>query len=238
MRRVPLCAYAFPVLAGVLFLFNSCSKKKDQESLVITPTTNPIQYSVLVYLMTPNDQTFNPDYYRAVKSTILNIQDWYKTQMGGKTFLMNPVVVDTLTGFHPTAWYRTDNGPGISGNSVQAYHNVVYELKQLLGARYDTVHYDYMVWVPSDFPDETIPRGVGVEGLDNLNHLTQEYHDAWIGAAGHALGHSFGLPEVAVPNADGIMSEGYPHYPNCVLQSFEKDSLNRSPFFQQVAQAP
>jgi len=27
------------------------------------------------------------------------------------------------------------------------------------------------------------------------------------------------------------MSAGFPNYPGCVLQSWEKDSLNASPFF-------
>ena len=49
----------------------SCKKENEPEPLVIPPTVNPIPYSVLVYLMTPADKAFNPDYYRSAKSTLI-----------------------------------------------------------------------------------------------------------------------------------------------------------------------
>jgi hypothetical protein len=87
------------LLASLFLLFNNCSKHHS-EPLVINPTVNPIPYSVLVYLITPTDASFNPQYYTAVKSCALSLQNWYKLQMNNKTFVLNPVVVDTLTGLH------------------------------------------------------------------------------------------------------------------------------------------
>lgn len=230
MRNSLLGSYIF-ILIGMGFLFNSC-KKHHSDPLIINPTVNPIPYSVMVYLITPNDQKFNPQYYTAVKSCALSLQNWYKIQMDGKSYIMNPVVVDTLTGLHNSSWYNSDNGPAISGTGVFAYYNTKYEMKQLLGSNYDSTHYTYFVFVAADFPDETIPRGLAVEGLSNIKGLAGSSPNFSIGAAGHALGHAFGLPEVSVVNPQAIMSTGYPKYPNCILQQPEKDSLNLSPFFK------
>ena len=95
----------------MFILFDSCEKKNDQKSSVnkptapvINPTVNPIPYSVLVYLVTPTDKTIDYNYYNAAKATMQKLQGWYKTQMGNnKTFVLNPVVVDTLTALHESS---------------------------------------------------------------------------------------------------------------------------------------
>lgn len=227
-----LCAITF--VAGCILLAEGCKKKNEQEPLVIIPTVNPIPYSVVAYLITPTDKSFNPDYYRAVRSAIVDVQSWYKNQMGdNKTFTLNPVIIDTLTGLHPSSWFNSNNGDSLyNGTVAYAFYNTKYELKQLLGSKYDSAHNVYFVFVPADFPDETVPRGVAAEGLQNLEGLASRYPDSWRGGVGHALGHAFGLTEVAVPNPDGIMSEGFTKYPACVLKPAEKDSLNISPFFK------
>jgi len=224
-----LFARTFLSLLASLFLFSSCSKHKS-EPVVINPTVNPIQYSVLVYLVTPTDASFNPQYYTAVKSCVLNLQSWYKAQMGNKTFTLNPVVVDTLTGLHNSNWYNSNNGLPVAGDGP--YYNTLYEMQQLLGAKFSTTNYTYFVFVAADFPDETIPRGLAVEGLGIIGGLTSKSPNFAIGASGHALGHAFGLPEPGgIENSQAIMSSGYPHYPNCNFTQAEKDSLSATPFF-------
>src|ERR1700674_2254479 len=108
MMRKLLIRYIL-ILITIFFLFNGCYKHHSAP-LVINPTINPIPYSVLVYLITPSDQKFNPQYYTGVKTCALSLQNWYKIQMGGKSFIMNPVVVDTLTGLHNSSWYNSNNG--------------------------------------------------------------------------------------------------------------------------------
>jgi hypothetical protein len=105
-------------------------------------------------------------------------------------------------------------------------------MKQLLGGNFSTTNYTYFVFVAADFPDETIPKGLAAEGLANIIGLSGKNPNSWVGADGHALGHAFGLPEVAIENPQGIMSTGYPHYPNCILTQAEKDNLNATPFFK------
>ncbi len=227
-----ICSLIF--LPGIFF-FSGCSKKNDTEPPpVINPTVNPIPYSVLVYLVTPADKKIDYNYYNAAKTTIQKLQGWYKTQMGNnKTFVLNPVVVDTLTGLHESSWYSDNHGPEISGSVVYAYNNVKYEMKQLLGSKFDTSLYTYFVYVSANIPDETIPRGLAVEGLNNLEGLMGTSSNFFIGMDAHALAHAFGLPEPVVETSNGIMSAaGISKYPNCVLEPVTKDSLNASPFFQ------
>ena len=233
MRTLLASAYAFVCFAGTFFLLTSCSKKNETEQLpVINPTVNPIRYSTIVYLIKPTDRSWNATYYNAAKSAMLELKDWYKNQLG-KTFILNPVVVDTLSGLHASSWYADNNGPEISGSVVYAYNNVKYEMKQLLGSKFDTSLYTYFVYVSANVPDETIPRGLAVEGLNNLEGLMGTSSNFFIGMDGHALAHALGLPEPVVETSNGIMSAaGISKYPNCVLEPLTKDSLNASPFFQ------
>src|SRR5580765_117830 len=126
MKSLLAGIYVLILLTGIFILFNSCHKKNETDAPpVINPTVNPIPYSVLVYLVTPTDKKIDYNYYNAAKSTIQKLQGWYKTQMGNnKTFVLNPVVVDTLTGLHPATWYSDNNGSAISGSTVYAYNNV------------------------------------------------------------------------------------------------------------------
>jgi len=232
MRTLLAGAYAFFFFAVTFVLLNSCSKKNETAQLpVISPTVNPIPYSTIVYLIKPTDKSWNVDYYNAAKSSILEIKDWYKTQLG-KTFILNPVVVDTLSGLHTSGWYADNNGPDISGSVVYAYNNVKYEMKQLLGSKFDTSLYTYFVYVQANIPDETVPRGLAVEGSNNLDGLVDKVN-FFMGMDAHALAHAFGLPEPTVETSNGIMSAvGIPKWPNCVFTPAEKDSLNISPFVQ------
>jgi hypothetical protein len=129
----------FSIITAMIFLFTSCSKDHS-EPIIINPTVNPIPYSVLVYLITPTDKSFSPEYYKGVKSCVLSLQNWYKSQMDNKTFRLNPVVVDTLTGLHNSSWYNSNNGP-FSGNGNYGYYNTLYEMQQLLGASFSTTNY-------------------------------------------------------------------------------------------------
>src|SRR6478672_13722129 len=115
MKRLLAGIYALIFLIGMFILFDSCHKKNEVEAQpVINPTVNPIPYSVLVYLVTPTDKQVDYNYYNAAKETMQELQGWYKTQMGNnKTFVLNPVVVDTLTGLHESSWYGSNNGAEI-----------------------------------------------------------------------------------------------------------------------------
>lgn len=228
-----ICIFIF--LLSIVVVINSCKKNpeyKPEPLPVINPTVNPIPYSVVAYLITPTDKTINPDYYRAAKKALLNLQGWYKAQMGNnKTFVLNPVVLDTLTALHNSTWFTENHGDSISGTNT-FYNNTKCELKQLLGPKFDTSLYAYFAFVDANFYNTTVPRGLAVEGSNSLGGLASSFPDGWTGDAGHALGHAFGLIDAVPANADGLMSKGWSRYPNCVLKPVELDSLNAIPFFK------
>ena len=241
MKTILAGIYGLISLAGMFILLNSCEKKFSAEGQpvinsttpVINPTVNPIPYSVLVYLVTPTDKKIDYNYYNAAKTTMQKLQDWYKTQMGNnKTFVLNPVVVDTLTGLHESSWFLSDHGPEISGSDHYQYNNAKHEIKQLLGSKFDTTLYTYFIYIPAPFDDETYPNGLAAQGLKNLNGLV-DHSNLYIGMAAHSLGHGFGLPELPVQTPTGIMcAAGISNYPNSTFTQEEKDSLNAGPFLK------
>jgi hypothetical protein len=58
----------------------------------------------------------------------------------------------------------------------------------------------FFVYCPSDFPDQTIPRGLAVEGTNNLEGLMGTSSNFFIGMDTHVLAHAFGLPETGGRN--------------------------------------
>ncbi|OQP40073.1 hypothetical protein A4H97_17830 [Niastella yeongjuensis] len=209
-----------------------------RDSVIKEITIAPILNSVVVYLITPRGKQFNQSYYTALKDATTNIQAWYKTQMGNnKTFVLNPLVVDTLTGLHDSTWYNSDNG-SISGTDPRfyAYNNTYYEMQQLLGSSFNTTNYAYFVYVaaPGGGAGSTGFCAMGDQDLKGLLGLNPENPDPnrWIGGGGHELGHAFGLPHPDNMNDLAIMWTGYLIYPNCILQQTDRDILNVSPFFK------
>jgi hypothetical protein len=235
MRKLQASVYAFIFLAGIAVLFNSCKKEHGAESASlpgINPTVNPIPYSTIVYLIKPTDKSWNAGYYNAAKTSILQIKDWYKQQLG-KTFVLNPVIIDTLSGSHDAIWYDSYNGDslGYTGDA-HAYYNIKFELKSTLGTKYDTTTYRYFAFVEADFPEQTLPGSLGVEGETTLEGLTGSNANGWKGSCAHALGHAYGLFDCNPVNDQAMMSTGRWKYPNCVILPAEKDALNASPFLQ------
>lgn len=200
-------------------------------------TIDPILNSSVVYLVTPRDVKFNQKYYDAVKNCITNLQAWYKTQIGNKTFVLNPLVLDTLTGLHDSAWYNSNNG-SISGTDPRFYgfQNTYNEISQRLGTAFNTSKYTYLVYVaaPGGGAGNTGFCALGDQDLKGLLGINPENTNPnrWIGGAGHEFGHSFGLPHPDNQNPQAIMWTGYVTYPNCILQQADKDILNTSPFFK------
>ena len=105
-------------------------------------------------------------------------------------------------------------------------------MQQLLGSRFDTTHITYFAFVAADFGEETKPKGLAAQGLNNIMGLASKYPDGSMGGDAHALAHAFGLPEPMVQTADGVMSPAYTKYPNCVFTQDEKDYLTSLPFIQ------
>ena len=208
-----------------------------KDSITKEVIINPLNNSVLLYLITPKDKMFNQQYYTAAKSCAINLQNWYKGQMGNKTFVLNPLVIDTLQGLHDASWYNNNNG-SVSGSDPRFYgfYNTYNEIQQLLGSKFNTIKYVYLVYVAAPFDGagstgfstmgEGDLKGLLGQNLENLNP------NRWIGGAGHELGHGFGLPHPNNQNPQALMWTGYLIYPNCILQQEDRNMLSVSNFFK------
>lgn len=209
------------------------------KQVVITEKGKPLlDKSVVVYLITPRDKKYNADYYTVLKNTILELQTWYKNQMGNnKTFVLNSFVVDTLTGGHDSTWYNSNNG-SISGTDPRfyGYYNTYNDVQQLLGNKFNTSNYVYFVYVAA--PGGGAGAGgfcaMGDQDLKGLLGTNPENLNPkrWIGGGGHELGHAFGLAHPDNQDPAAIMWTGYANYPNCILLPADKAILNASPFFR------
>jgi PKD repeat protein len=198
----------------------------------------PIPKSLMVWLVTPQGETFNPRYYEAVKSAVLEMQQYYKDQLGtDKTFVLNPMMVDTIRGLHDRMWYSSYNG-SVSGNDPRfyPYFNTFDEMKLLMGSNFVLNEYTYLVYVagPGEGAGAT---GFCVMGEQDLLGLLGENPEnrnvqRWIGGGAHELGHALGLNHPANQSSQALMWTGYSIYPNCVLTEEDKDILTRSPFIR------
>lgn len=217
-----------------LVVENAAGKDSVTKSVEI----NPITHSVLPYLITPTDRPFHKGYYESVRVTTLKLQDWYKSAMGNnKTFMVNPLVVTTLSGLHEADWYNSYNGPS-SGTDPRfyAFYNTYSEMQQLLGNKFSPGKYVYLVYVAAPGGGAGIPGfcAMGDQDLAGLLGDNPENPNVnrWVGGAGHELGHAFGLPHPANQNSQALMWTGYLTFPNCILQSDDRDILNNSNYFK------
>lgn len=213
------------------------SNPGGSDSITKSIIVRPIMKSVVCYLITPRDKKFNQAYYDALKATVLNLQSWYKTQMGNnKTFVTNPIIVDTLTGLHDSVWYNSAGPNSGTEPRYYGYYNTFYEMNQLLGTAFHTGNYVYFIYVaaPGGGAGTTGFCAMGDQDLKGLLGINPENPNIgrWIGGGGHELGHAFGLPHPDNQNGQSIMWTGYTIYPNCILQQTDRNILNASAFFR------
>jgi PKD repeat protein len=213
------------------------SNPSGSDSITKTVAIYPIMNSVLVYLLTPRDKAFNQAYYNVLKSATLDLQNWYRTKMGNnKTFILNPLVLDTIRGSYDSAWYNSNNGAAISGTDPRfyGYQNTYYDMTRLVP--WSTNSFTYFVYVAAPGGGAGTPGFCAMGDQDLKGLLGQNPENLnigrWIGGGGHELGHAFGLPHPANQNPQAIMWTGYLTYPNCILQQEDKDILNAHRGFQ------
>ncbi|RYF92937.1 MAG: hypothetical protein EOO00_06745 [Chitinophagaceae bacterium] len=191
-----------------------------------------------IFLITPKDRRFNQRYLDALKMCASSLKDFYRNEMGGKTFVLNNPIVDTLTGLHNADWYNADNGSS-SGTMPRfyAFYNTLNEMKQLLGNDFNTNLYMNAVYVAAPGDGAGIPGfcAMGDQDLDGLLGINPSDNriGRWIGGSGHEWGHGFGLPHPTDPEEQSaLMGFGYLEYPNTFLLPADKAVLNGSMFFR------
>ncbi|MGH7233618.1 MAG: hypothetical protein ACREJU_19990 [Nitrospiraceae bacterium] len=177
--------------------------------------------------MIPSDRSFNPAYQTAISEALLNLQDWYADQLGGKTFtLRSPIVEPVFTGKPSISYSPT--------SFTQYFFDVSNDAFALRGGGFFDANQVSVFYMDAE-GDGSGGGGVAVlpaHDLRGLVGLEPLGVNRWIGGLGHELGHAFGLPhppacEVNCPFGP-LMGFGYLTYPDAFLLPEDKAILNAS----------
>ena len=205
--------------------------------------------TVRVLYAIPSDREFRADASEAIANALVDLQSWYRRELGGLTFSIYETTPEVCRMSEPEAYYESGN----------AWARVVEGVQPCAPVQHG--HPDF-VWViypdveeACDEPHELGAGGLGLTILPDIEGITnpgkdfyrcgeQSYFDPigrWIGGLGHELGHALGLPHP--PGCDpwdpatcddlealSLMHDGYAPYPDTYLLPDDKEILIRSPF--------
>ena len=202
--------------------------------------------TVRVLYAIPSDREFWPEASEGMANAIVDLQSWYRKELGGLTFSLYKATPEVCRMSEPSDYYGTGN----------AWDKVVEGVQHCAPVQH--AHPDFVWAVYADVeesceePHELGAGGNGltisprwdVEGLANPGpyfYCADGPHDGhpgrWIGGLGHELGHTLGLPhppgcDASLPTCDhdALIQTGYAVYPNTYLRADNKEVLIRSPF--------
>ena len=205
--------------------------------------------TVRVIYAAPSDREFRSDYRDAIQHAIVDLQSWYRRQLGGLTFSLYDAtpepcqLSETSDYYDQDPWQKVLEGvqhcaPVEDNTSTFAW--VIYaDLEAVCDARGS---------LGRGGPGLTMVGRGDLEGLigNMLVHYDEcgrgPYADLvtrWIGGIGHELGHALGLPhppgcDDGLPTCDydALMHLGYTTYPDTYLRPDDKQVLWRSPFIE------
>ena len=212
--------------------------------------------TVRVLYAVPADREFRSDYSEAIQHAIVDLQSWYRRELGGRTFSLYNATPEQCQLSEAEDFYGR-----------YSWQKVVDGVQHCAPVRGGTSTFAWVVYVDVDLP--CAPDGSSgswEQGYDQLGRgsagltilprndldgligekLVYTVCDGgpwdgpigrWIGGLGHELGHALGLPhppgcDEGLPTCDheALMSNGYEAYPNTYLRLDEKEILGRSPF--------
>lgn len=232
-RRSPLI-YLIPlgiVIVGLIF--------------VLWPKPN--LKSVRAIYLVPEDREYRPEYEAAIEHCLLDLQQWYSSKMGGRTFRLSHPIVQVEKTPHVAAWYNENPPDHHAEKKAYAFYNALSDAAVAIGVSEKERNYtwfnvssDYVWIIYIDAPGGSGAGepGVAVLPQHDLEGLSGNASDStpvsrWIGGSGHELGHAFGLPHPGIDHKQAIMEDGYAAYPDCTLTDRCLPILDRSSFFHE-----
>jgi hypothetical protein len=194
--------------------------------------------TVRVIYLVSKDREERADFKTALEKAIVNVSDWYASQLDGVTFKLHQPIVEVGKSDQRADWFYSHEDGRNKDDS--GYNNALAEAKRLFGARHYDTNYIWVIY--SDGPGD---KGRGTSSVcimpeDDLlgligQHPKQKKIDRWIGGLAHELGHAFGLPHPkdTKMDYDAIMWAGfYEKYPKgAYFTESDKEKLLRHPFF-------
>lgn len=233
MKRVALIAAVLAAMSGVA----ACTTPP--------PAPAPNAPWVKVLYLHPTDRPFRADYQAAANDAVNQVQAWYRTQLGGKSFVRASNSVTPCALPNNASYYRTDSWNRVL-TDVQAcapvagfgsevtwvlYVDVLDECgPNRLGAAYQGL---------TILPQGDLQGLVGEPQVDRCGAVEDQLPSRWIGGLGHELAHAFGVPhppgcEQGLPTCDGksIMWTGFYSFPSTYLSAAERTQMTASPFIR------
>ena len=208
--------------------------------------------TVRVLYASPSDREFRADYSEAVSHAIVDLQSWYRRQLGGLTFSLYDATPEWCQMSEPADFYAVGHAWNKVFAGVQHCAPVTSGLSDFVWVIYPEVVEDCDEYHRLGEDGHELGRGgLGLTMVPDLEEMTNPgpYYfcgegpydgslGRWIGGLGHELGHAFGLPhppgcDEGLPTCDhvALISSGYAVYPETYLRADNKEVLIRSPFF-------
>ena len=204
--------------------------------------------TVRVLYAVPLDREFRTEYRNAIRHAVVDLQSWYRQQLGGLTFSLYDATPEQCQLRESSEYYRRDT-----------WGKLVEGLQHCAPVRRGTSEFTWIVYADMNTDcdaEGSLGRGgLGItmlpdEDLEGLIGNRLIYYGVcgggpwpgpvtrWIGGLGHELGHALGLPHppgcdedlADVCDRNALMAGGYGDYPNTYLRPDDKERLSRSPF--------
>ena len=231
--------------AGGNAIITASYEGRSTEVTVSVRISHGTEGTVRVLYVAPKDRPFRPEYSEGISNAIVDVQSWYRRQLGGLTFQI---------------YNTTPEWCQMSGDSDYYSRGNAWE-KVMEGVQHcaPVAWYSDFVWVlyvdvdeACDEPHETgagwagiaIVPGWDLRGLVNPG----KYYACdkgpyagplgrWFGGLAHELAHALDVPhppgcDAELPTCDfpALMWLGFTSYPDTYLRFDEKEILMRSPF--------
>ncbi len=205
--------------------------------------------TVRVMYLVPADKEFNEEYRRGISSAIVNVQDWYREQLGGPTFQIYSDALEQCRLPRDEEYYASSDGWGRVLWDVQSCAPVAHGSSVFTWVLYLDVAEGCDGYM--DFgrggDGVTILANRDLEGLagsgvwpicdgDTLRYVPTSL-GRWRGSLAHELAHAFYVPHppgcdegLATCDTEALMWFGYVRYPATYFREDDKEALRQSPF--------
>ena len=205
--------------------------------------------TVRVIYAAPSDREFRSDYRDAIQHAIVDLQSWYRRELGGLTFSLYDATPEQCELSETSDYYDQD-----------PWQKVLEGVQHCAPVEDNTSTFTWVIY--ADLAGVCDARGSLGRGGPGLTMVAQDdleglignrlvyYGECgngpyagpvtrWIGGLGHELGHALGLLhppgcDEGLPTCDrdALMHLGFETYPNTYLRPDDKQVLWRSPFIE------
>lgn len=212
-------------------------------AVACTPPPSGPPWVKVVYAH-PSDRPYRADYAAAVSDAVNQVQAWYGTQLGGRSFVQDPGGLVSCALPHDSAYYKTASWDRVQAD-LQPCAPVAF------GTDVDWVVYADVIDACGDgrlgagnvgltmLPRADLQGLVGEPQQDSCGTVNTMPTTRWVGGLGHEMGHTFGIPHppgcdagLATCDANSIMWVGYAAYPSTYFSETERAALLQSPFIR------